>query len=288
MIKVGLLAVVAAAAALCAVVVGCSGGSGGGASAHSGVLDPSPFRAEIEALERKLYQDSPPQYGDYDAVASMLVRLHVKVSSGVANPVVRSRVDEILFLSSYTDAGESGYTIPDLKSLRDRWEKIRADVFVPAEWFAAGGPTVDAAQRRAEPKADAQQTYELTRVIERLEDLIDNGRDDCDDLGEPEYSIEAPGLRGRAQIAAWNKWAREWEAALDHAAGFLPPQPAWTGEQNYSMAYQEVGAAIHELRLVPHGAGAWPTPFSYQWEQRFNSAQNALQEARSHLSRTIK
>jgi hypothetical protein len=288
LIKIGFWRVFAAALLLSATAGGCTGGSDDRSSTRRGALDPSPFRAEIQALERVLYINSPPEYGDCQAAASLLVELHAAVSSDVGNPTARSRVDEILFLSSYADVGESGYAVPDLKPLRDRWEKIRADVFLPAEWFTAGGPAIDAGQRRPAPKADVRHTHELTRVIERLEELIGDGRDQCEHLGEPEYNVEAPGPRGRTQIGAWNEWSREWAAALDRVAGFLPPQPAWNGERNYSMAYQQVGAAIHELRFVPHGAGVWPTPFAYQWERRFNSAQTAIQTARGHLSRAVR
>jgi hypothetical protein len=217
-----------------------------------------------------------------------LTRLHLRVSADVTHPMRRGRVDEILYLASRADMTGGGYALPDLRPIRNDWERIRADVFAPADWFQSGGADVDAAQRRPVPTVTDQQVYELTRVIERLEELIADGRDDCDDLGEPQYNLEAPGLAGRAQIARWNIWAREWSDDIDHVAGFLPRPPPWDGEQNFAMAYQEIDRAVGDLRLVPHGAGAWPTPFRYNWEQRFTSATHFLNDARNHLYNTAR
>lgn len=275
---------VAMGLALAATAAGCAGGSGEEAASRRNLIDPAPYRAEIETLERVLYKTSPPGYGDYDLVASMLVRLYERVSEGVASPMGRGLVDEILFLASHADIGESGYAFPDLKPMRDRWEKIRSELFVDADWFAAGGSGIDAAQQRPVPTVTDQQVYELTRVIERIEKLVEDGRERCDELGEPEYSIEAPGLAGRTQINKWHQWARVWSDDIDHVAGFLPRAPAWDGEPDFAMAYQEIGRASNELRLVPHGAGAWPTPFRHLWEQRFATAERSLRTARDYLA----
>ena len=280
-----LLARLGAAALMAAsVAAGCTGGSGDEAASHPNAIDPTPYRAEIESLERVLYKHSPPDYGDGDLAASMLMRLYTKVSERVANPMVRGRVDEILFLASYADIGESGYSLPDLKPMRERWERIRAEVFTPADWFASGGGDIDAAQLRPVPTVTEQQVYELSRVIERIEVLVEGGRDRCDELGEPEYSVEAPGLAGRAQINRWHQWGRVWSDDIDAVAAFLPPAPAWDGEPDFVMAYQEIERAIHELRLVPHGAGIWPTPFRHLWDQRFASAERSVQMARDCLA----
>jgi hypothetical protein len=54
------------------------------------------------------------------------------------------------------------------------------------------------------------------------------------------------------------------------------------------MAYQEVLGAFNEMRLVPYGAGDWPTPFRYQWEERFKSAASSLAGAREYLAKATK
>ena len=133
-----------------------------------------------------------------------------------------------------------------------------------------------------------QRVYELTRVIERIEKLVEGGRERCDELGEPEYSVEAPGFAGRAQINRWHQWARVWNDDIDDVAGFLPPTSAWDGEPDFAMAHQEIDRAIHELRRVPHSAGVWPTPFRHLWDRRFASAERSLQTARDYLASTAR
>ena len=271
-----------------ATTIGCAAGSGDDAASRAGRINPTPFRAEIEALERVLYKTSPPDYGDAEAAASLLRRLHERVSGEAANPVIRGRVDEILFLASLADGGDTGYALPDLGPTRERWEQIRAAVFAPADWFASGGDEIVSAQTRPAPTVTLQEVHELTLVIGRIERLVADGRRQCDELGEPQYSIEAPGAAGRAQIEGWRRWAREWDDAVNGVAAHLPPAPAWDGEPNYAVAYQEIERAIRELRLVPGGAGDWPTPFRYSWEQRFTAAGRALRAARESLSVAVR
>ena len=274
----------AAVLILTVIAAGCDGGSGDRAASRASAIDPSPYRAEIEALERLLYKPSPPDYGDGDLAASMLMRLHSRVSERGVNPMVRSRVDEMLYLASHSDIGEGGYALPDLGRIRERWERVRSQVFAPAVWFATGGDHIDAAQRRPVPAVTEQQVYELARVAERIDELIRGGRARCEELGEPEYSVEAPGGAGRAQISQWHHWARTWNDDIDAAAQFLPPAPVWEAAPGFVMAYQEIEHAIRELRLVPLGAGMWPTPFRHLWEQRFAAAERSLAKAREHLA----
>ncbi len=99
---------------------------------------------------------------------------------------------------------------------------------------------------------------------------------ECDDLGDPVYEPGSGDAAGDAQIA-------DWDERLSHAAGFLPPPPPFDGVLDYLLAYQSVGSTLNELRRVPVGTGSWPTPFQYQWEQRFNTATMHLSEARTTL-----
>lgn len=265
---------------------GCGGSGDQEAAVNPNAIDPGPYRAQIQAVESILYKESPPELFDCDRVARAMMDLHEMIVDTETNRVAVHEANRILFLSSRADIGDVGYAIPDLGPIRKEWEEVRSVVFAPADWFRTGGVEIAHAQTPPLPKADRRDVSALTRVIERLEAVIEDGRKDVEDLGEPVYSAERLGAEGRRQIAAWRQWASEWDEELDGIASRLPGQPAWSGEQNYVLAYQDVGGALHQLRLVPVGVGIWETPFRYQWDMRFSSAESCLGRARQYLENT--
>ena len=268
--------------ALLGAIAACSGGSDRD-SADRDRMDPTCYRNEIEIVEKVLYKRSPLGFGDTEAVANGLIRLHESIAEREMNPIARSRAAGLLYISSRADIGEIGYEASDLGPVRTEWESLRAELFRAADWFAKSDAGLASAQRVATLRVDRQDTQALERVVEQLARLIDEGRQDCDDMGEPEYDAEMPGASGRRHIASWEEWSRGWIERVDDAAVRLPSQPPWTGERSYTIAYQEVSSAIRELRLVPNGTGIWATPFRSQWERRFTTASYHLNEARSHL-----
>lgn len=131
---------------------------------------------------------------------------------------------------------------------------------------------------------DPQFVADLEFVIAEVRALIDDGRARCAELGEPGYEPGHEGLKGEAQIAAWNAFHREWDQALTDAASGLPPAPAWDTHLEAALAYQDVTRAIHELRLVTVGAGDWATPFESMWSSRFDTAVSFLDAAATRLA----
>lgn len=262
---------------------GCGGGSSRSEDVAHAPFDPNEHRAQIEAVEAILYKRGPADHSDVDRATSSLVALHESVLSRQTGATKRSRAHALLLMTSQASFTDVGYSSPDLSPLRERWEEVRMELFGPADWYRESTADVERAQAHPEPEIDPGRVYELSRVIDRLEDLIAVGRMECEELGEPVYEPGRVGYDGEVQIQQWNQFYRDWDERLSSAAEFLPPQPPLDGAADYLFAHQSVSRAFIELRLIPYGAGEWPTPFAYQWEQRFRAAEEHLNGARERL-----
>ena len=250
-------------------------------------FDAEAYREPIRAVESVLYRATPPELGDGDRAAEALLRLAEALAPPGADFAARQRArslyDMIGLASGIADAG---YALPDLALLRGEWEKQRDALFTPAPWFRRSDAPLVAAQTKRPAAVDPADVTRLRHTVRRLERLADAGEQEVRELGEPDYNSEAPGSAGRAQIARWNAWARSWEARLDAALRELPPPPPFDAELALVLAHQNTSRAAHELRLVPHGVGDWPTPFRHQWESRFGAARQLLAERRAALVNT--
>jgi len=263
----------------------CSGGSGSGSSSAQAQFDPEVYRAEIQAVEAVLYKQSPPDYADPGRAAAALTQLFDAIDHNEPDRTKRQRAQTLMFLSSRADQTDVGYAAPSLRATRDEWEKARHELFGDADWFRTSSPDVAAAQTRTVPRPTEGQVYELTRVIDRLDDVVRDGRRECDQLGEPVYEPGFEGAEGRVQVERWGRFAIEWNERLDDTAKSFPAAPALDGDVDFTMAYQGISNAFSELRAVPVGVGDWATPFAYQWQQHFASAEAYLSEARTRLER---
>lgn len=154
--------------------------------------------------------------------------------------------------------------------VEDAWSEALSDEFATPE----SGP--------AQP-LDPFVLSDLQFVIEKVRGLIKEGRDRCEKLGEPGYEPGLGGAREKEHVAAWHSFSAEWNAELDDAASYLPSAPDWDAYPEASLAYQDIGRAIQELRLVPIGAGEWATPFESLWSSRFETAAQLLDAAAVRL-----
>jgi hypothetical protein len=265
------------------VASGCSGGNSDDTTL--GAFDADRYRGQIERVEAVLYKDAPPDHADLDRATAALLDLHERVLSKDKNPRLRDKAHNLLFVTSQAGFTDAGYVVADLGPLRAQWEAVRLDLFGYAEWFQQTTPEVRSSQVHPKPTLDGRHVRKLRRVVENLEHLIGEGRGECDVLGEPCYEPTRIGYQGELQIADWNRFHRDWEDRLVNAASDMPPAPPLDGIIDYVMAYQAVSSALDQLRMVALGAGEWPTPFRYQWEQRFNSATSHLSDARTALER---
>jgi hypothetical protein len=124
---------------------------------------------------------------------------------------------------------------------------------------------------------------DLQFVMQNVRGLVAEGRERCAELGEPSYEPGDPGQAGRRHVAAWNRFSQEWNEDLTEAAASLPAPPDWDAQPEAALAYQDIGRAIQELRLVPVGTGEWSTPFESLWSSRFDIAEALLASASRQL-----
>ena len=266
------------------VLTGCGGG-GEQAGATATRLDPELYRSDLEDVEAVLFKDEPADYGDGDRVSAALYRAAGRAMAAGCDPASQAKARVLVAFAGEAGAMEdAGYAMPDLGSLRARWREVRGEVFDRAEWFREADAGLAARQRPAPPRADADAVRDVEQVIERLRDLMRRGRRDVEQLGEPVYALELIGREGEAQIARWQAWSRRWDEQLTELARKLPPAPGLDDDGNYLVAYQNVAQALGALRRVPLGAGAWPTPFRYQWEECFELAERQLAAAGERLA----
>lgn len=105
-------------------------------------LDPTPYRSEITAVEDILYRGDPLTQADVGQIVMRVMRLHQKVVATEVHPIAKERGHRLLFLAQRADSGGTGYTAPELKSIRDDWERVRAEVFAQAGWFRSASAAV--------------------------------------------------------------------------------------------------------------------------------------------------
>ena len=168
--------------------------------------------------------------------------------------------------------------------IRADWESLRLERFAEAEWFRTSTPAIEAAQIVPAPTVDPVMIEKLLSSIDELEELVQQGRSACTELGEPFYDFEQPGSSGQAHIDRWNEFAREWDDDVSRVASRMPAPPAWDADTEITMAYQNITAAIRELRHATMGSGSWPVPFETEWSMRFEEALRLLEQSRSRLS----
>jgi hypothetical protein len=152
------------------------------------------------------------------------------------------------------------------------------------EPLASSTPEDTSAEASNDAPVEAETPRRMLDTIDALEELIEDGRERCAELGEPDYDPEYPGAAGREHSLAWTEFARAWDDDLNDAVERLPAHPGWQVDEALTYAYQDIASAIGQLRIVPLGVGDWSAPFAYQWTERFDSAQRSLESARARLA----
>ncbi|MBD3220791.1 hypothetical protein GF314_06075 [bacterium] len=275
------------------------------------LIDPAPFRRDIETAEALIYAAEPPDWSTAERAGAAITDVGSVVVGAVQDPHLRKSAESIIWLGQrVAAAGDVGYALPDLVEIRHEWEALRNEVFQPVAWFRGNPPTAagegeaagaEVAARRASAQAttaalDEAQTpaapapitrferRQYERMVDALARLSERGRRKCAALGEPDYDISVPTPRSEKHVARWFAWSREWENGLFDAWKEAPHAPGFQEQQDLQLAYQDLEKALRQLQLVPRGAGMWPTPFEHQWEQRFDLAESHLASATEHLA----
>jgi hypothetical protein len=251
-----------------------------------GGLDPGPFRGEIEAIESILYMPSPPEYGDPERAARLAMELGARMQAELGRLAGQRAFLALVGFASELDAqGDVGFAAPDLGGPRRAWERLRGELFVPASWFRRGGTQLAAAQRKPEPRADPGVLGSLRAWADDLDSLADEGRREMLEFGEMYVDVAEGSREERALAAAWNGFAREWDARVTRACAAAPGQPAFDGEMNVVMAWQALGQAAHQLRIATVSPAEWSVPDKAWREQSLAQAEGRIAEARSHLEK---
>ncbi|MDE2293277.1 MAG: hypothetical protein KGL53_14445 [Elusimicrobia bacterium] len=104
------------------------------------VYDPTPYRAQIYALEKALYAPGAPAKTDADAVKNLCIQIaELLQSEHSQNPYVHLAVDDLLIFAGEVsdDSQQAKLTAASRKAWIDSWEALRAKRFSRAPWFHA-------------------------------------------------------------------------------------------------------------------------------------------------------
>ena len=106
-----------------------------------GRLDPTPYRAQIEAAEVLLYSSEGLTEDGWRALSKALLELHNQIVFRDSSPKARETSGRMFFFSARADAATILHkSDAELAELRGLWEKLCADKFVAADWFRVPRP----------------------------------------------------------------------------------------------------------------------------------------------------
>jgi hypothetical protein len=176
-----------------------------------------------------------------------------------------------------------GYQDPDLVPVRKEWEDLKAQIFEPAKWFRTSSSRLDHTQTREAPRADPQLVSSLAGTCRQISTLIREGRRESEQMGE--ITGDYQGAQERKLIKDWRAWTRDWRARVDLLGARLPDRPSMDSPLDLQMAYQKLGDALHQSRIVVHTTNDYGVPFLYERKSRFDAAERALSEAQDMLDK---
>jgi len=111
------------------------------APAVDGHIDPTPYRAEIEAAEALLYAPDPPSDDDWKSLSRALLELHNAIVFRDTSPEARATSRKLFFFSADVDSRKAPKEAGDqLAAVRATWEEIRSKQFIQADWFHTAAP----------------------------------------------------------------------------------------------------------------------------------------------------
>jgi hypothetical protein len=106
-----------------------------------GHIDPTPYRAEIQAAEALLYADGVPGEEDWKHLSGALLELHNAIVFRDTSPEARETSRKLFFLSADVDSQKAPKeTGEQLAAVRANWEQIRSKQFIQADWFHTATP----------------------------------------------------------------------------------------------------------------------------------------------------
>lgn len=107
-----------------------------------GRLDPTPYRAKIEAAEALLYDSEALSDEGWKELSQALLELHNEIVFHDESASAREASAQLFFLSARADATTSrGRGEDELAQLRELWRRLSFEKFAPAAWIRAGSAT---------------------------------------------------------------------------------------------------------------------------------------------------
>jgi hypothetical protein len=109
---------------------------------RDGRLDPTRYRAQIEAAEALLYSTEGLSDEGWKALSKALLELHNEIVFADVSASAREASNRIFFLSARADAITSGrVSDAELAEFREQWRQLSSEKFAPAEWIRAEPPS---------------------------------------------------------------------------------------------------------------------------------------------------
>lgn len=107
-----------------------------------GRLDPTPYRAKIEAAQALLFDSESLSDEGWKQLSQALLELHNEIVFHDESATARETSAQLFFLSARADATTSrGRSEPELAQLRELWLRLSDEKFAPADWIRAGAAT---------------------------------------------------------------------------------------------------------------------------------------------------
>ncbi|MBW2714144.1 MAG: hypothetical protein JRC77_10395 [Deltaproteobacteria bacterium] len=129
-------------------------------------------------------------------------------------------------------------------------------------------------------------------VKEMAEDLEDTLDDVENFIGDNEWDVmqiaevgEVVTPEDQIVVSHWTEFVREWNDELNDAIRDYPTQPPADLNFNLTMAYQELGNAVSELRSLPVSGGSAPTTPMWTREAKVQKARSHVDAAREYLEK---
>jgi len=278
------------ASVFCWLAAGCSLGTDDGTEGISEdkfALDPDSYRSEIETVEQMLYAESSQGLSNYDRISGAIFQLGSRALEAEDHPLRKEKARLIMSLASHSSmVNDVGYGLRDMGFLRSGWEDIRQQVFQQTDWFETTKKGSATSPSPHSSRTTMGEVQSFKQALDTVGRLIERGRWEVEELGEPNYELDRISPEGQKQIQHWQKWSQDWNERLEDSFQGLSVTSTVADNLDYFYAHQCFERAVNDLRNIALGSGSWPTPYRYQWEQRFASAERAIAEARAHLEKS--
>ena len=242
------------------------------------LLDPTPHRAAIAAIESVLYQRRPTESADEERLRNAWLDLETALKADAGSERASTR----LYTLSQRVLG-SGYAL-DFESVRSDWEAYRDSSFITVGWFQKSTEQLTEIQTIELVDTPEMIADQLETILIDLELMMEDGETEA--LQMAGYG-QAPTSRIAAEEDAGDPvrtWSRTWRDRLDELLADRPAPPDLEQQPVLHEANGFLRDAIQQLQLVPVDAERGT---QHEVEQRFTRARAAISSAREQLAQGI-